>query len=190
MALGLTQQLPMDERHIHSKEQAENTITVLMGGRCAEELIFGQKTTGAGDDIDKATDLARKMVCEWGMSDLGPLAFGRKEREIFLGRDFVQQQEYSEKTAIDIDEEVKKIVSQNYSRARSILEEKREILERIASALLEFESLDGVQIDRLIRGEPLEPRPVRPLPPPPVTAPVEKDRLQKILRPLPEPGKA
>src|SRR6185436_122224 len=98
MALGLTQQLPLDEKHIHSKDQAENTISVLMGGRCAEELIFNQKTTGAGDDIDKATDLARKMVCEWGMSDLGPLAFGRKEGEIFLGRDMVQQQEYSEKT--------------------------------------------------------------------------------------------
>lgn len=194
MALGLTQQLPIDERHIHSKEQAENTISVLMGGRCAEELIFKQKTTGAGDDIDKATDLARKMVCEWGMSDLGPLAFGRKEAEIFLGRDFVQKQEYSEKTAIDIDEEVRKIISRNYERAKKVLEENQEALHRIAAALLEFESLDGDQIDRIIRGEKIEgPKRTPPLTPPPAPATGEKPSVARepvFHHPLPEPGKA
>jgi cell division protease FtsH len=193
MALGLTQQLPLDEKHIHSKDHAENTISVLMGGRCAEELIFKQKTTGAGDDIDKATDLARKMVCEWGMSDLGPLAFGRKESEIFLGRDFVQQQEYSEKTAVEIDEEVKKIVNRNYERSKKILQEKIDVLHRLAQALLEFESLDGEQIDKIIRGEKLEPiRRTTPTPPPaPATgeAPA-KEKEKKIFHPLPEPGKA
>ena len=182
MALGLTQQLPLDEKHIHSKDQAENTISVLMGGRCAEELIFKQKTTGAGDDIDKATDLARKMVCEWGMSDLGPLAFGRKEGEVFLGRDFVQHQEYSEKTAVAIDEEVTKIVSQNYDRAKRILEEKIDALHRLAQALLEFESLDGEQIDKIIRGEKLEPIRPRLRPPQPVNSRPRKKRRRSSTR--------
>ncbi|MBI2082974.1 MAG: ATP-dependent metallopeptidase FtsH/Yme1/Tma family protein [Deltaproteobacteria bacterium] len=157
MALGLTQQLPIDERHIHSKEFAEIVISVLMGGRCAEELIFKHQTTGAGDDIEKATAMARKMVCEWGMSDLGPLSFGRKEGEVFLGRDFVQQQEYSGNTAIRIDEEVSKIVTQNYNRARKILQDNNDVLHRLAETLLEFESLDGDQIDRILKGEKLDP---------------------------------
>ena len=190
MALGLTQQLPMDERHIHSKTQAENTISVLMGGRCAEELVFQQKTTGAGDDIDKATDLARKMVCEWGMSDLGPLAFGKKEGEVFLGRDFSQHQEYSQKTAIDIDEEVKKIITRNYDRAKAILQEKTDALNRLAAALLEYESLDGDQIDRAIRGEKVEP--ARRMTPPPAPAANERPPTKEktLFRPIPEPGKA
>ena len=195
MALGLTQQLPIDDRHIHSKEQAENTISVLMGGRCAEELIFQQKTTGAGDDIDKASDLARKMVCEWGMSDLGPLAFGRKEGEIFLGRDFVQQQEYSEKTAVEIDEEVKKIIGRNYDRAKKILGEKLEILHHLAEALLEYETLDGDQIDQIIRGEKITGVRKTPLQPPPAPASVEQpspaaSKEKRVFRPIPEPGKA
>jgi cell division protease FtsH len=195
MALGLTQQLPIDEKHIHSKSQAENTISVLMGGRCAEELIFNQKTTGAGDDIDKASDLARKMVCEWGMSELGPLAFGRKEQEIFLGRDFNQHQEYSEKTAVGIDEEVRKIISQNYDRAKNILSEKIDALHRLAQALLEYESLDGEQIDQVIRGEKLQPRtpPQQTPPSSSATAPASSERTTKekpLLHPLPEPGKA
>jgi cell division protease FtsH len=192
MALGLTQQLPMDEKHIHSKDQADNTISVLMGGRLAEELIFNQKTTGAGDDIDKATDLARKMVCEWGMSDLGPLAFGRKEGEIFLGRDMVQQQEYSEKTAIEIDEEVRKIINRNYERSKKILQEKTDALHRLAEALLEFESLDGEQIDQVIRGEKVQqsrsPRPTSTPPPAPATG--ETPRKTPGFHPIPEPGKA
>ncbi len=189
MALGLTQQLPLDERHIHSKDHAENTISVLMGGRCAEELIFQQKTTGAGDDIDKATDLARKMVCEWGMSDLGPLAYGRKEAEIFLGRDFVQQQEYSEKTAVEIDEEVKKIINRNYERAKKILTEKLDILHRLAQTLLEFESLDGEQIDQVIRGEKVEASRRR-MPPVPPAAASPSTTTPPIFQPVPEPGKA
>lgn len=188
MALGLTQQLPMDEKHIHSKDQADNTISVLMGGRCAEELIFKQKTTGAGDDIDKATDLARKMVCEWGMSELGPLAFGRKEQEIFLGRDFSQHQEYSDKTAVEIDQEVRNIISRNYDRSLKILEEKSEALHRLAQALLEFESLDGDQIDRVIRGEKLEPVIQKTNIPP--TAPATGADPKIIFNPIPEPGKA
>src|SRR3989338_5679978 len=191
MALGLTQQLPLDEKHIHSKDHAENTISVLMGGRCAEELIFNQKTTGAGDDIDKASDLARRMVCEWGMSDLGPLAWGRKEAEIFLGRDFVQQQEYSEKTAVEIDEEVKKIIGRNYDRAKRILEEKLEILNRLAQALLEYESLDGDQIDQILRGERPQPSRRATQPPPPTSvADDQPDKAKKIFHPVPAPGKA
>lgn len=189
MALGLTQQLPLDERHIHSKDHAENTISVLMGGRCAEELIFKQKTTGAGDDIDKATDLARKMVCEWGMSDLGPLAYGRKEAEIFLGRDFVQQQEYSDKTAVEIDEEVKKIINRNYERAKKILTEKLDVLHRLAQTLLEFESLDGDQIDQVIRGEKVEASSRR-MPPVPPAAASTATTTPPIFQPVPEPGKA
>jgi len=191
MALGLTQQLPMDEKHIHSKDQADNTISVLMGGRCAEELIFNQKTTGAGDDIDKASDLARRMVCEWGMSDLGPLAWGRKEGEVFLGRDFSQQQEYSEKTAIDIDEEVKKIIGRNYDRSKGILKDKVDILHRLAQALLEYESLDGDQIDQILRGEKASPR-HRPSTDIPPTAPATEvpAKEKSAFHPIPEPGKA
>ncbi|MBI2067368.1 MAG: ATP-dependent metallopeptidase FtsH/Yme1/Tma family protein [Deltaproteobacteria bacterium] len=166
MALGVTQQLPIDERHIHSKTYAENRIAVLMGGRCAEELIFKEQTTGAGDDIEKATALARKMVCEWGMSELGPLSFGQKEQEIFLGRDFAQHQEYSENTAIRIDEQVSSLVNRNYEKTKKILEENRATLDRLAKALLEWESLDGDQIDRLIRSEDLGPVVHKTTPPP------------------------
>ncbi len=191
MALGLTQQLPLDEKHIHSKDHAENTISVLMGGRCAEELIFGQKTTGAGDDIDKASDLARKMVCEWGMSDLGPLAFGRKEAEIFLGRDFVQKQEYSEKTAVDIDGEVKNIINRNYDRAKKILSDKIDILHRLATVLLEYESLDGDQIDRVIRGDKLEPSSKPPSSrPAKVEEVVSSPKEKPIFQTIPAPSKA
>lgn len=192
MALGLTQQLPLDEKHIHSKDQAENTISVLMGGRLAEEIIFNQKTTGAGDDIDKATDLARKMVCEWGMSDLGPLAFGRKEQEVFLGRDMVQQQEYSEKTALEIDDEVRKIIHRNYDRSKKILQERIEALHRLAQALLEFESLDGDQIDQAIRGEKVVSTrtPTSSKNPPTAPATGETPRKVPAFNPIPEPGKA
>ncbi|MBI4374737.1 MAG: ATP-dependent metallopeptidase FtsH/Yme1/Tma family protein [Deltaproteobacteria bacterium] len=191
MALGLTQQLPIDERHIHSKEFAEIVISVLMGGRCAEELIFNHQTTGAGDDIEKATGMARKMVCEWGMSDLGPLSFGRKEAEIFLGRDFVQQQEYSQNTAVRIDDEVSKIVTRNYERARKILRDNNDLLHRLAETLLEFESLDGDQIDRILKGEKLE-LPKSPSPPPRTAISQEVPREEGVHGVVlqPQPGKA
>lgn len=165
MALGLTQQLPEEEKHSHSKDYAENMISILMGGRLAEELIFSQKTTGAGNDIEKATDLARKMVCEWGMSDkLGPLAFGKKEEAIFLGREFAQHQDYSERTAAEIDHEVRDIVTRNYDRAKELLQSHLVELHALAEALLERETLTAEEINQVIRGEKLTPvKPSAPL---------------------------
>jgi len=152
MALGLTQQVPIDDRHTYDKVFLENNLTILFGGRAAEELVLGHTTTGAGNDIEKATDLARKMVCEWGMSEkLGPMTFGKKEEQIFLGRDFTQAAEYSESTAIEIDTELRRIIQQGYTRAKSLLKENIEILHRMAEALLERESLDGSDIDVIIR---------------------------------------
>lgn len=154
MALGLTQQLPVDEKHIHSKEYLFNMLAVLFGGRSAEELIFGRMTTGASNDIEKATDIARKMVCEWGMSErMGPMTFGKKGQEIFLGRDFTQTQDYSENTAMEIDAEVKRIVIENYNRTKKLLEDNLEFLHKIAKKLLEKETLDGAELDALINGE-------------------------------------
>src|SRR4030095_15002734 len=128
-ALGLTQQLPMEDRLNQSQEGAQDQIAVAMGGRVAEELIFGQITTGASSDIQAATDLARKMVCEWGMSDkLGPLHFGRREEMVFLGRDFAEHKDYSEQTAIEIDSEVRQIVTESYERAKNIVVENLEKL--------------------------------------------------------------
>ncbi len=195
MALGVTQQLPIDERHIHSKDYAENNIAVLMGGRCAEELIFQQKTTGAGDDIDKATKMAHKMVCEWGMSDLGPLRFGGNDEEIFLGRDFAQKSEYSEATAIAIDTAIKELVTSNYERAKKLLSDNKETLVRIAEALLEHETLDGSQIDQLVKGEDIDP-PSSSFKKGPKSAPASeskpsREKRQKLTgTPFPEPGKA
>ena len=152
MALGLTQQVPLDDRHTYDKVFLENNLTILFGGRAAEELVLGHTTTGAGNDIEKATDLARKMVCEWGMSEkLGPMTFGKKEEQIFLGRDFTQAAEYSESTAIEIDNELRRIIQQGYTRAKSLLKQNIEILHRMAEALLERESLDGSDIDVIIR---------------------------------------
>ncbi len=152
MALGLTQQVPIDDRHTYDKVFLENNLTILFGGRAAEELVLGHTTTGAGNDIEKATDLARKMVCEWGMSEkLGPMTFGKKEEQIFLGRDFTQAAEYSESTAIEIDNELRRIIQQGYTRAKSLLKQNIEILHRMAEALLERESLDGSDIDVIIR---------------------------------------
>ncbi len=158
MALGLTQQLPEGEKFTQSKEHAEDNIAILMGGRCAEELVFGHQTTGAGNDIEKATELSRRMVCEWGMSEkLGPLAFGKKEEMVFLGREISQHQDYSEQTSIEIDSEVKRIVMRNYERAKNLLSTHMENLKNLAEALLEHETLDGDQIDRVIRGDKLPP---------------------------------
>lgn len=151
MALGLTQQLPIDERHTYSREYLINNIAVLMGGRAAEEIILKHMTTGAGNDIERATELARKMVCEWGMSErLGPLTFGKKDEHIFLGKEMGQKRDFSEETAEEIDSEIKKIVMENYDRARRLLESHIDALHRLAKALLEKEVLDGPEIERLI----------------------------------------
>jgi cell division protease FtsH len=150
-ALGVTQQLPLDERHIYSKEYLITNITTLMGGRAAEGLVLNHFTTGAGNDIEKATELARKMVCEWGMSDtLGPLAFGQKEEQIFLGREISQHRDYSETTAQEIDREVKRIVMECYERAEKVLKKNIKVLHQLAETLLARESLSGEEIDQLI----------------------------------------
>jgi cell division protease FtsH len=157
-ALGLTQQLPTDDRYTQNKQFCENSVAILLGGRAAEMLVFNQPTTGAGNDIERATELARKMVCEWGMSEkLGPLTFGKKQEEIFLGREIAQHADYSEATAVEIDKEVKRIVSENFERAKSLLTENRDALERLARALLDRESLDGEQIEKIMRGQELPP---------------------------------
>jgi cell division protease FtsH len=159
-ALGLTQQLPIDERHTYPKDYLIDRISILMGGRVAEELVLDHLTTGAGNDIERATELARKMVCEWGMSEeLGPLTFGKKEEQIFLGREIAQHRDYSESTAIKIDEEVKNLVNSSYQRTKEIITENVDVLHRLAQSLLEREVLDGVEIDAIIRGEEL-PTPV------------------------------
>lgn len=151
-ALGLTQQLPVDEKYTYSKEFLYSNIAVLMGGRAAEELMMNHMTTGAGNDIERATDLARKMVCEWGMSEkLGPLSFGKKQEEIFLGREISQHRDYSEQTSIMIDDEVKRLVMENYDRAKKLLKDNINILKALAEALLEKEVLDGPEIEEIIR---------------------------------------
>jgi len=152
MALGLTMQVPLDDRHTYDRQFLENNLTILFGGRAAEELILGHMTTGAGNDIEKATELARKMVCEWGMSEkLGPMTFGKKEGEIFLGRDFTQAADYSESTAVEIDTELRRFLIEAYHRAKGLLKHNLEILHKMAEALLERESLDGPDIDNIIR---------------------------------------
>lgn len=151
-ALGVTQQLPIDERHIYSKEHLITNITTLMGGRAAENLVLKRFTTGAGNDIEKATELARKMVCEWGMSDaLGPLAFGQKDEQIFLGREISQHRDYSETTAQEIDQEVKRIVTECYERAEKVLKKNVKVLHQLAQTLLTQESLSGEEIDQIIQ---------------------------------------
>jgi cell division protease FtsH len=152
MALGVTQQLPEGDRHNYTKEYLLGQISILMGGRIAEETFLGNITTGASNDIEKATELARAMVCEYGMSELGPLTFGKKEEQIFLGREIAQHRDYSEETSIRIDSEVRKIVTEQYERARRIIEENRDTMVRLAEVLLEHESLDGVQIRRIVAG--------------------------------------
>jgi cell division protease FtsH len=153
-ALGLTQQLPIDEKHTYPKDYLLNNITVMMGGRAAEEMVLSRQTTGAGNDIERSTEIARKMVCEWGMSEkLGPLAFGKKEEQIFLGREFAQHRDYSEDTARLIDDEIRRVVTQSYEKAREIIQKNMAALHRLANALLEKEVLDGPQIDLIISGE-------------------------------------
>jgi cell division protease FtsH len=158
MALGVTQQLPEADRHSYTREYMMSQIAILMGGRLAEEIYFGtdQVTTGASNDIERATELARAMVCEYGMSELGPLTFGKKEEQIFLGREINQHRDYSEDTAIKIDQEVKKLVTKQYEYARSILVDNADAMVRLSEALLELETLDSVQIRRVVAGLPLE----------------------------------
>jgi cell division protease FtsH len=150
-ALGLTQQLPTEERFTRDRSYLINTIAILMGGRAAEEVALDQFTTGAGNDIERATGLARKMVCEWGMSQMGPLAFGKKEEQIFLGREFATHQDYSEETARAIDSEVKRLVTSGYSTAVRILKDNLTALESISLELLEKETLTGDEVSRILR---------------------------------------
>ncbi|HLK11988.1 MAG TPA: ATP-dependent zinc metalloprotease FtsH [Candidatus Binatia bacterium] len=152
MALGLTQQVPLDDRHTYSRDFLLGQLTILFGGRAGEELVLGHMTTGAGNDIERATEMARKMVCEWGMSEkLGPMTFGKKEEEIFLGRDFTQRVDYSETTAVQIDAEVRRIILEAYERAKLLLRRNLEALHKMAEALLEREVLDGAEIDDILR---------------------------------------
>ena len=152
-ALGLTMQLPSEDKYSHTKEYLESTITVMMGGRIAEEEFLGHMTTGAGNDIERATDLARKMVCEWGMSELGPLTYGRPEQEIFLGRDLGRTQDYSEATANQIDAEVKRIVTAAYDRAKKLITDNQKAMHRLARTLLEKEVLEGDEVLQIIADE-------------------------------------
>ncbi|MGA7916136.1 MAG: ATP-dependent zinc metalloprotease FtsH [Candidatus Acidiferrales bacterium] len=184
MALGVTMQLPIDDKHTYTKEFLEAQLAVLMGGRAAEEIFLHHITTGAGNDIERATEIARQMVCEWGMSVLGPLTFGKKEEAIFLGREIAQHRDYSEDTAIKIDGEVRAIVTDGYSRARNILETQPDKLERIAQALLDREVLDAVELKLLMEGKPL---PDKIPPPPPAAPPVPAKEPQLSLRPEPRP---
>jgi cell division protease FtsH len=157
-ALGITMQLPTDDRHNYSKTYLENNLAVLMGGRVAEEIIFNEMTTGAGNDIERATKMARRMVCEWGMSEtLGPLALGENSQEVFLGRDIVHHKDYSEETARLIDAEIRKIVQQAYERAKKLLTENLDVLHNVSLALLERETLTGEEVDMIMRGEELPP---------------------------------
>jgi cell division protease FtsH len=150
-ALGVTQQLPIDDRYTYSKDYLLKALNVLLGGRAAEEIALSHMTTGAGNDLERATDLARKMVTEWGMSEkLGPLTFGKKDEQIFLGREIARHKDYSEKTAVDIDEEVKRLVIDAYENARGLLRKNVDLLEAVAHALLERETIDGPDIDKII----------------------------------------
>ena len=191
MALGLTQQLPIDEKHNYSREHLEDQIAILLGGRIAEEITLGSITTGAGNDLERATDLARRMVCEWGMSHaMGPLTFGKKEEQIFLGREISQHQDYSEDTALRIDQEVKRFVTDNYSRAQSLLTEHKQRLLDMADALLTRETLDAEQVRRICAGLPLDDPSAGPaaVPPPPREAKPAKERPStSIVPPLTPP---
>ncbi|MGH9379054.1 MAG: ATP-dependent zinc metalloprotease FtsH [Thermoanaerobaculia bacterium] len=189
-ALGLTAQLPEEDKYTHQKSYLDAQIAILMGGRVAEELSQDDITTGAGNDIERATDLARRMVCEWGMSELGPLSFGNGDEPVFLGRDYVQRNEFSEDTAVRIDREVERLVRHGYEHARQVLTEHRDLLDQVARELLERESLDGVEIYRLIyerTGRKLGPI-ERPQPAKTPPAAVEEPAAEGRQKPRPVPG--
>ncbi|MDX1985015.1 MAG: ATP-dependent zinc metalloprotease FtsH [Bryobacteraceae bacterium] len=171
MALGITMQLPEDDKHSYTREYLTSQLAILMAGRIAEEKYMKHVTTGAGNDIERATDMARRMVCEWGMSELGPLSFGKKEEQIFLGREIAQHRDYSEETAIKIDEQVRRLVITGYETAKQIMDEHADALVRIAEALLERETLDAADVRALIAGEKL-----------PQLAP-SPDKPQQVMRP-------
>ncbi len=186
MALGLTMQLPEADKHTYTREYLEGMLAVLMGGRSAEEIFLGHITTGAGNDIERATEIARNMVCEWGMSELGPLAYGKKDEAIFLGREIAQHRDYSEDTAIQIDKEVKRIVNGGYEAAKALLVKNRETLERVALALLEREVIDANEVKLLMEGKPLPDKPRTPPTPPPQAAPgTDPKVVRPELRPAP-----
>ena len=177
MALGVTMQLPETDKHNYTRDYLETQLAVMMGGRLAEEIFLNQMSTGAGNDIERATDMARKMVCEWGMSKLGPLTFGKKDEQIFLGREIAQHRDFSEETAREIDAEVRRFVNQGYDNAKRLIQDKRETLTRIAEALLEREVLDANELKLIIEGKPLPAR----------IPPKGDDGVQQVLRP--EPGR-
>jgi cell division protease FtsH len=192
MALGVTQQLPSEEKHNYTREQLESRIAVCMGGRIAEDLTFQEISTGAANDIEQATEMARKMVCEWGMSPaLGPLTYGKKEEQVFLGKEFNRHQDYSEATALQIDAEIKRIVSEQYDRAHKTLADNKQLLQRVAEALLEFEVLDAEQLKALIEGRKLAPREPAATSPPVTPAREGKvddgERTGGLMPPLPTP---
>jgi len=156
MAMGVTMQLPLDDKHNYSRDYLMDQIAILLGGRIAEEITNGGLTTGAGNDLERATELSRRMVCEWGMSEaMGPLTFGKREEQIFLGREISKTQDYSEETAVRIDQATKKFVMDNYARAEGVLKEHKPILMKIADELLAREVLDADQVIRLTQGQPL-----------------------------------
>ena len=196
MALGVTQQLPVDDKHNYSRDYLNDQIAILLGGRLAEELTNGNITTGAGNDLDRATEMARRMVCEWGMSEsIGPLTYGKKEEQVFLGRDFAQSQDYSEGTAIRIDQEIKRIVTENYDRARNLLNTHKEELVSIAEELLIREVLDAEQVTRLAKGLPIKdpiPDPTPGSAPPTGTVSTSADEAEpaSIVPPVPSFDKA
>jgi len=189
MALGVTQQLPLDDRHNYSKEYLSDRIAILFGGRIAEEVTIGGITTGAGNDLERATELARKMVCEWGMSDaMGPLTFGKKEEQIFLGREIAQHQDYSEDTAIKIDQEIKNLVTENYERARKVLTDQKAVLVKISEELLVHEVLDAEQVKRIVAGLPVdEPRPAAAAPDAPAGTKERPAVVAPVAAPLNKP---
>jgi cell division protease FtsH len=180
MALGVTMQLPVDDKHTYTRDYLESQLAIMMGGRVAEEQFLNHVTTGAGNDIEQATALARRMVCDFGMSALGPLAYGKNQGEIFLGRDIATSRDFSEDTAIKIDQEVKRFVMTGYTRAQEAVTSNRDALVRIAEALLVREVLDGADIKLLIEGKPLPER-VRIAPPP-------QSETTEVLKPQSAPG--
>jgi cell division protease FtsH len=178
MALGVTMQLPETDKHNYTLDYLNTQIAVMMGGRLAEEIFLNQMSTGAGNDIERATEMSRKMVCEWGMSSLGPLTFGKKEEQIFLGRELAQHRDFSEETAREIDSEVRRLVNTGYEKAKSVILENRDAMVRIALALLEREVLDANELKLILEGKQLPAR---------VAAPKGDDGVQQVLKP--EPGR-
>lgn len=177
-ALGVTTQLPAEDKYSYTREYMEASLTILLAGRVAEELVLGSCTTGASNDLERVTERARKMVCEWGMSEeIGPLSYGKKEEQIFLGREIAQHQDYSENTAMQIDKEVKKVVLAAYAEAKELLEENRDALILVAEALLEYETLDGNEVTAVIKGEKIHREPE--VEPPDAPEPEQEEKEQE-----------